>query len=102
MQPAVAVQAGLDYYVRTFGGRRNRWGDYSGAAVDPMDDMTFWIFNEYAEVRGTPTPVPPEDGRWGTAWKSCMVEGPPAAVWTSAILPIRHIRRCLRTTVRAT
>ena len=52
-------------------------GDYSGAAVDPLDDLTFWIFNQYAEVRGTPTVSPPEDGRWGTAWKSCMVEGPP-------------------------
>ena len=74
VQPAAPVQPGLDYYVRTFGGARNRWGDYSGAAVDPMDDRTFWIFNQYAEVRGTPTPIPPEDGRWGTAWKSCMVE----------------------------
>jgi hypothetical protein len=77
VQPAAAVQPGLDYYVRTFGGARNRWGDYSGASVDPMDDRTFWIFNQYAEVRGTPTPTPPEDGRWGTAWKSCTLELPP-------------------------
>lgn len=80
VQPAAAVQVGLDYYVRTFGGPRNRWGDYSGAAVDPADDLTFWIFNQYADVRGTPTPVPPEDGRWGTAWKSCMVDGIPPQV----------------------
>ncbi len=25
------LRAGVDYYVRTFGGPRNRWGDYSGA-----------------------------------------------------------------------
>jgi hypothetical protein len=80
VQPAAVVQAGLDYYLRTFGGPRNRWGDYSGAAVDPINDLTFWIFNEYAEVRGTPTPVPPEDGRWGTAWKSCMSDGLPTAL----------------------
>jgi len=87
VQAAAAVQAGLDSYVRTFGAGRNRWGDYTGAAVDPMDDMTFWIFNEYAELRGTATPVPPEDGRWGTAWKSCMVEGPPPVLLDFGDLP---------------
>jgi hypothetical protein len=70
--PSGAVQVGLDFYQRTFGGPRNRWGDYTGAAVDPSDDTTFWIFNEYAELRGTG--APPEDGRWGTAWASCLVE----------------------------
>jgi hypothetical protein len=70
VQTAGTVQVGLDYYLRTFGAGRNRWGDYSGASVDPVDDTTFWIFNEYAETRGTGTP--PEDGRWGTAWKSAI------------------------------
>ena len=74
VQATGTVQAGLDYYVRTFGGSRNRWGDYSGAAVDPADDTTFWIFNEYAETRGTV--VASEDGRWGTAWRSCAPTSP--------------------------
>jgi len=26
----------------------NRWGDFSGLALDPCDDKTFWIYNEYA------------------------------------------------------
>jgi hypothetical protein len=69
VQTAGTVKAGVDYYLRTFGAGRNRWGDYSGAAVDPSDDFTFWIYNEYAEQRGTGSP--PEDGRWGTAWMSC-------------------------------
>jgi len=60
------VKAGLDYYVRTFGSGRNRWGDYSGASVDPSDDQTFYVFNEYALTRGTP--ISGEDGRWGTAF----------------------------------
>ncbi len=59
------LRAGLDYYVRTFGGPRNRWGDYSGACIDPSDG-SFWIFNEYAMTRGTMIGV--EDGRWKTAW----------------------------------
>ncbi|MCU0605519.1 MAG: hypothetical protein MUC33_22995 [Desulfobacterales bacterium] len=64
VQPAVALAAGVDYYIRTFGTTRNRWGDYSGVSVDPSDDATFWAFNEYALARGTP--ISGEDGRWGT------------------------------------
>lgn len=60
------LRAGLDFYVRTFGGT-NRWGDYSGMAVDPETDC-FWVYNEYALTRGTPTLPGPEDGRWGTAY----------------------------------
>lgn len=25
----------------------NRWGDYSGLAIDPVDDCTFWYVNQY-------------------------------------------------------
>ncbi len=60
------LRAGLDFYIRTFGGT-NRWGDYSGIAVDPETDC-FWVYNEYALTRGTPTLPGPEDGRWGTAY----------------------------------
>ncbi|MDG4548898.1 MAG: hypothetical protein P9F19_04295 [Candidatus Contendobacter sp.] len=69
VQPTTTVQAGLDYYYRAFGGTRNRWGDYSGIAIDPTDYRYFWVFNEYAATRGTVLPsYPTEDGRWGTAW----------------------------------
>jgi hypothetical protein len=64
VQPSVALAAGVDYYIRFFSGSRNRWGDYSGISVDPSDDATFWVFNEYALTRGTP--ISGEDGRWGT------------------------------------
>lgn len=65
VQPTVTVQAGVDYYYRVFSGTRNRWGDYSGITIDPTDYRFFWVFNEYAATRGTPTGG---DGRWGTAW----------------------------------
>jgi hypothetical protein len=71
IQATETVRAGVDYYLRTFGNYPiddNRWGDYSGASLDPADDNLFWIFNEYAMQRGTPTGPPTEDGRWGTAW----------------------------------
>jgi hypothetical protein len=60
------VRAGEDYYIRTFGGGRNRWGDYSGISVDPRDERYFWVYNEYATSRGTL--INAEDGRWATAY----------------------------------
>jgi hypothetical protein len=68
------VRAGTDWYVRTFGGPRNRWGDYSGAALDPMDDNVVWLFNKYAMTRGTL--IDSEDGRWGTAWAKNLFVAP--------------------------
>lgn len=43
---------------------RNRWGDYSVAIVDPVDDLGLWTIQEYAASpvsSGAPT-------RWGTWW----------------------------------
>jgi hypothetical protein len=30
----------------------NRWGDYSGMAIDPSNDCTFWYVNEYIPFNG--------------------------------------------------
>jgi hypothetical protein len=62
------LQVGLDFYNRRFGaGNRNRWGDYSGIAVCPIDEATFYVYNEYAGPRGTVLPqFPAEDGRFHT------------------------------------
>jgi len=69
VQPTGVLRSGLDFYIRTFSDTRNRWGDYSGISVDPVDDATFWVFNEYAITRGTILPqYPGQDGRWGTAF----------------------------------
>lgn len=67
--PTGVVRAGTDFYVRTFGGPRNRWGDYSGISLDPVDNQRFWLFNVFADTRGTA--FGGEDGRWGTAWLEC-------------------------------
>ncbi len=61
-----SVRRGRDYYIRTFGSGSNRWGDYSGACLDPADNQTFYVFNQYAFTRGTP--FSGEDGRWATAF----------------------------------
>jgi hypothetical protein len=78
-RPAGTLRAGLDYYVRAFSTSMtvtSRWGDYTGIAVDPVDDSTFWVYNEYALMRGTviASVGPHEDGRWGTAFGSFAFE----------------------------
>ena len=40
--------------------------DYSGISLDPADEATFWVFNEYAMTRGTI--IGGEDGRWATRY----------------------------------
>lgn len=67
------LRDGVGPYRRVFG-TANRWGDYSGATVDPSDGC-FWIFNEYAGAPGTPLGNT-GDGRWAThAGKVCLALG---------------------------
>ncbi len=52
---------GLAPYYKTYGGTRNRWGDYSATCVDPVNDYDFWTIQEYAEL-------PSGQDKWGTWW----------------------------------
>jgi hypothetical protein len=77
---SVLLAAGLDYYIRTFSTSTtaaSRWGDYSGMSLCPVDEATFWVYNEYAGTRGTPTGTQVvEDGRWWTrigSFSTCQV-----------------------------
>jgi hypothetical protein len=46
--------------------RQNRWGDYSAAQTDPLDDTTFWTVQEYAgTVRDFGLGLA---GNWETWW----------------------------------
>ena len=67
---------GLASYYKTFGGGRNRWGDYSAVCVDPEDDVDFWALHEYAEL-------PSGSDRWGTWWAYLKPSFPPIADFTS-------------------
>lgn len=42
------LRPGMGNYVVTFGGARNRWGDYHGMYIDPSDENNFWMLTEYA------------------------------------------------------
>src|ERR1035438_2484982 len=53
--PANSVETPVQYvnglagYYKTYGGGRNRWGDFSGTAFDPVDG-SFWTFQEWANT----------------------------------------------------
>jgi len=59
MQPPLRFAPGQNSYFKTFGGTRNRWGDYSATQVDPLDDHGFWTLQEYAA---------PNPNTWATKW----------------------------------
>ncbi|HEX5133446.1 MAG TPA: FlgD immunoglobulin-like domain containing protein [Candidatus Krumholzibacteria bacterium] len=81
MSATGTLQAGTDYYKRFFSGTRNRWGDYSGLSLCPTGESDFWVYNEYAGPRGTPTSgtYGSEDGRWYTKLGKFRVKAPTAA-----------------------
>ena len=63
LQASTLLKSGEANYVKTFGGARNRWGDYLGIALDPVDNTKVWMFSQYAasEVGGGANA-----DRWGT------------------------------------
>jgi hypothetical protein len=86
--PTCTLALGTDWYVRTFSNNpaaRNRWGDYSGLSICPVDEATFWVYNEYACTRGTPTTVGgvTEDGRWCTKLGKFYLKQPVTVAITS-------------------
>ncbi len=79
---AKPLAVGQDTYIAV-GGGRNRWGDYTGMALDPADESTFWVYNEYAlprDPQGTAT----FSGRYGTRWGSFFYVAPPTPPTTPA------------------
>src|SRR6201988_946063 len=68
MRAPVVFKSGEDYYSKTFGGTRNRWGDYSHSVVDPVNDRDLWTIQEYPMLRVGATGQGINDSRWGTWW----------------------------------
>ncbi|MFT7679568.1 MAG: hypothetical protein ACI8QC_003572, partial [Planctomycetota bacterium] len=52
----ILYKAGEGSYQNLDSFGRNRWGDYSLTSIDPVDDLTFWTVQEYAQP----------SNRWGT------------------------------------
>lgn len=61
------LKAGEAPYVKTGGGTRNRWGDYSSTVVDPRNDTDFWTVQEYAQAPCAGS-GPTLTDCWGTWW----------------------------------
>jgi hypothetical protein len=62
LRPTFIYKSGVASYFKTFGGSRNRWGDYSATVVDPVNDADFWTLQEYAELPDK------KFDHWGTWW----------------------------------
>ena len=58
---------GLAVYYKTFGGTRNRWGDYTATCLDPADG-SFWTLQEFASTGSN---------KWGTAWANVAAVATP-------------------------
>jgi len=65
LSPSVPVKLGEGNYVKDFGSGRNRWGDYNGIALDPVDNDAIWVHTEYASTAN----------RWGN-WIAMTKMGP--------------------------
>ena len=48
-------------------GRQNRWGDYSGAQTDPLNDTDFWVVQEYGGIHRSDF-LGALAGPWETWW----------------------------------
>lgn len=69
---SVPMREGQGNYVLTFGGTRNRWGDYSGIGLDPSDNSVMWTHTEFATNSNT----------WST-WISSSKIGPLAGAFAT-------------------
>jgi hypothetical protein len=78
----IVTKFGTDIYDRVFGGR-NRWGDYSGIALDPTDEKTVWLASEYAANRD---PAPGNASRWGTWFSKYCADCPANLTVTNTLL----------------
>ena len=89
------TKAGQDEYYLTFGGTRNRWGDYSATVVDPTNDSVFWTFQEFVEVDRDADGLGGfsiKDNNWGIQVTQ-IITPEPAAISLLAVGGLALVRR---------
>ncbi|NOX46647.1 MAG: T9SS type A sorting domain-containing protein [Chlorobi bacterium] len=79
MRDRYQFKDGLAKYVKTFGGARNRWGDYTATVIDPSDDLDFWTLQEFADL-----PTGSTD-HWGTWWAMINIDDIPLVDFEAGI-----------------
>lgn len=52
MRQDTVFKNGEASYSKLYSSGRNRWGDYSAAMTDPLDDTALWTIQEYAALPG--------------------------------------------------
>jgi hypothetical protein len=70
--------------------RQNRWGDYSAAQTDPINDTDFWTVQEYAGTNRNDFLAPSYAGPWETWW--ALIKLSATAPSTSGSLIISEFR----------
>ncbi len=75
MRPAYIYRHGQNTYFKNFGSTRDRWGDYSGTVLDPLNSTDFWTIQE-CSAAATNT--------WDTWWAYIKICVPPVATITPA------------------
>lgn len=71
-RPPHIFRHGQATYYTTFGGSRNRWGDYSGTCLDPRNNMDFWTIQEASNATGT-------TANWECWWANVQICPKPQA-----------------------
>lgn len=77
LQGSTLLKSGETNYLNPASGK-NRWGDYSGAAVDPADPSKLWLFGEYAASPAN---------TWGTWAGQVAISGVPLPTPTPTATP---------------
>lgn len=93
MQAVQFLKPGEDYYYVTFGGSRNRWGDFSATCVDPADNDIFWTIQEYAMPEFAPGV---DNDRWGTWWGKIAIIPEPSGVLCLLLVCAAGWRKIIR------
>ena len=71
IRPLLVFRHGLNSYYKTYSGTRNRWGDYSGTVIDPLNPTNFWTIQEASAATVN---------TWDTWWAQIQLCSPPAAI----------------------
>ena len=75
METNYIYRHGQNTYFKNFGAARDRWGDYSGTCIDPLNQINFWTIQEASA---------PAVNTWDTWWAFVKPCNPPGAIITPA------------------
>ncbi|MDX1953199.1 MAG: immunoglobulin domain-containing protein [Verrucomicrobiota bacterium] len=100
LRPMGTLKAGEGAYWKTRVDTRNRWGDYSAACVDPINDADLWTIQEYSLPHVGD--LVNNSGRWSTWWGKVSVQVPSNDHFTNALAISGFTGTNTNTTIRAT